>query len=103
MAPLYWRDEPLDKDLTKEWRDHDNFMMDFENWVLSKWDSRQGVPKGLRRYENDAWASLMKENLEDSDTTWSIYVSWVENGGGDEWFQPLYINDGENCEMDEFV
>ena len=88
MAPLYWRDEPLDKDLAKEWRDHDNFMMDFENWVLTLWDRRQGVPKGLRRHENEAWAELMKTDLVDSDTTWSIYVSWVENGGGDEWFEP---------------
>ena len=70
----------------KRKRDHNNFHMDFENYVLSKWDSRQGIPTGPRRYENKAWAELMKSNLEDSDTTWDIYIRWVSEGGGDEWF-----------------
>ena len=65
----------------------DNFMMDFENWVLARWDSRQGIPTGPRRHENEAWAELMKSNLEDADTCWEEYVAWVAQGGGDEYFQ----------------
>ena len=67
-------------------RHHNNYMMDFENWCLSLWDSRQGIPFGCRRYENEAWAELMRRNLEDSDTTWEEYVEWVKQGNGDEWF-----------------
>ncbi len=67
--------------------DHNNFMMDFENYVLSLWDARQGIPTGLRRYKNEGWAKLMKSNLEDSDTCWEEYVAWVDSGGGDEWFE----------------
>jgi len=68
-------------------RDHNNFMLDFENYVLSQWDARQGIPTGPRRYQNEDWAKLMKSNLEFSDTNWEEYVAWVEQGGGDEWFQ----------------
>ena len=74
-------------DSAEEKRRHfNNFMLDFENYVLSKWDSRQGIPTGPRRHENKAWAELMKSNLEDSDTCWEAYVEWVGQGGGDEWF-----------------
>ena len=66
----------------------DNFMMDFENWVLEhKWDARAGIPIGKDRHENEAWAEVMREALEFSDTTWAVYVAWVKAGGGDEWFQ----------------
>ena len=71
----------------EEERNHNNFMMDFENYVLSKWDSRQGIPTGPRRYENEDWAELMKGNLEVSDSCWVDYVAWVSQGGGDEYFQ----------------
>ena len=72
-------------------RHHNNFMMDFENWVLKHWDARQGIPTGPRRYENQEWAKLMKRNLEDSDTSWDEYVEWVRQGGGDEWFQEVEL------------
>ena len=68
-------------------RAHDAFMMDMENYILRQWDSRQGVPTGPKRYLNEEWAKLVKSNLEFSDTNWDEYVSWVSNGGGDEWFQ----------------
>ena len=76
------REEQLEKR-----RHYNAFMMDFENYVLSKWDSRQGIPTGPRRYENEAWAELMKSHLEFSDSCWEDYVAWVSQGGGDEYFQ----------------
>ena len=63
-----------------------NFMTDFENYCLSRWDSRQGIPQGPTRHLNEAWAIHMGKYIEDSDTNWSVYVEWVEGGGGGEWF-----------------
>ena len=37
-----------------------NFLMDFENQILKDWDARQGIPTGPRRFENPAWAALIK-------------------------------------------
>ena len=68
--------------------DLDNVLMDFENWCLGKrWDSRKGIPKGPKRYENTEWAEMIKKECEDSDTTFEEYCSWCRQGGGDEWFQ----------------
>ena len=69
-------------------RDKNNFLMYFENWCLGKrWDSRKGVPKGPQRIENPEWAAMMKQECQDSDTTWEEYCEWVRQGGGDEYFQ----------------
>ena len=84
-------------------RHHNNFMMDFENYVLAQWDSRQGIPTGLRRYENEAWAELMRSNLEYSDTTWEAYVEWVSQGGGDEYFRPWNVNDGPGIDLADAI
>lgn len=67
----------------------DAFLMDFENAVLRDWDARKGIPQGWRRFENTEWAQLIKRNVypHHSDVDWYEYVEWVENGGGDEWFQ----------------
>jgi hypothetical protein len=64
-----------------------NFMTDFENYCLSRWDSRQGIPQGPTRHLNEAWAIHMRKYIEDSDTTFSAYKEFVEGGGGgDEYF-----------------
>ena len=81
----FWQGAPPP---TQNRRDRNNFLMDTENWILRRWDSRQGIPKGPRRFENDAWATLVKTCLEDSDTCWDEYCAWVQAGYGDEWFQP---------------
>ena len=71
---------------TKERQRHlNNFMMDFENHVLREWGAC--APRGPLRYENKNWAAHMKSHLEFSDTCWEEYVTWVQQGGGDEWFQ----------------
>ena len=65
---------------------NDPFMMDFENYCLARWDARQGIPTGRERWKDETWAAHMQRELEFSDCTWAIYVHWVQQGGGDEWF-----------------
>ena len=65
-----------------------SFLMDFENWCLEhRWVSRQGVPKGPRRYLHPQWAAMMRRECDNSDTTFAEYCEWVRHGGGDEWLQ----------------
>ena len=82
---------PVDSEETQARKNHDNFMMDFENYALRRWASSQGIPTGPQRFKVKDWAVHMKDALVDSDTTWSAYVSWVQSGGGDEWFQDSKI------------
>ena len=65
----------------------DAFLMDFENSLLSDWYG--AIPTGVNRFENAAWAQLVKQNVfpSHSDLDWDEYCSWVSRGGGDEWFQ----------------
>ena len=81
----FW--SPNNRDEGERRRDRNNFLMDFENWALSRWDARQGIPTGTSRHEHREWASHMQEHLRDSDTCWGEYVAWVQSGRGDEWFQ----------------
>ena len=74
--------------INEEKRARNNFLMDFENYVLSLWDGRKGIPTGPQRFEDEEWAALMKTHLEFSDTCWDEYVVWCRSGGGDDWFQP---------------
>jgi len=74
--------------INEEKRAKNNFLMDFENYVLSLWDGSKGIPTGPQRFEDEEWAALMKTHLEFSDTCWDEYVAWCRSGGGDDWFQP---------------
>ena len=71
-------------------RDRNNFYMDLENWCLEhKW--RAPVPIGPARHLfNSAWGQMMRAEFVDYDPPKDFvdYSSWVEHGGGDEWFQP---------------
>jgi len=71
-------------------RDRNNFYMDLENWCLEhKW--RAPVPTGPARHLfNSAWGEMMRAEFVDYDPPKDFldYSSWVEHGGGDEWFQP---------------
>ena len=73
----------------QEQRDLQNFLLDFENWVLqNKWDSRIGIPAGRHRHEDPLWRQVIQEELRDYPRrTWDQYVTFVLQGGGDEWFQ----------------
>ena len=64
-------------------------MMDFENSILEhNWGNRK-PPKGNKRHEDEEWVAIIKSQVYPyhSDVDWEIYVMWVEQGGGDEWFQ----------------
>ncbi len=86
--------------------ERDNFFMDFENSCLecnwhtqpqpfdSPFDSlsfywNKPHPKGPKRHEDPEWAAMIQSQVypHHSDVDWEEYVEWVENGGGDEWFQ----------------
>ncbi len=82
----------------------DTFLCDFENDVLRSWDARKGIPKGPRRFENPEWAALIKRQVlpHHSDVDWFEYVEWVNQGGGDEWFQEeaLFCNKHQEGPLD---
>ena len=73
----------------QEQRDLKKFLLDFENWVLqNKWDARIGIPAGRHRHEDPLWRQVIQEELRDYPRkTWDQYVTFVLQGGGDEWFQ----------------
>ena len=83
----FWSTPPNNREEAMERRHRNNFLMDFENWALARWDARQGIPTGPTRHEHRDWAAHMQGHLRDSDTCWGEYVAWVQSGGGDEWFQ----------------
>ena len=83
----FWLTPPSNREEKERRKHRNNFMMDFENWVLGHWDARQGIPTGPTRHGHAYWATHMQEHLRDSDTCWEEYVAWVESGGGDEWFR----------------
>ena len=85
---FHWTPPTLET-IDEEKRARNDFLMHFENYVLTLWDARKGIPTGPQRFEDEAWAALMKTQLEFSDTCWDEYVAWVRSGGGDEWFQPV--------------
>lgn len=68
--------------------ERDAFMMDFENACLEcNWN--KPYPKGPKRHENSEWAAMIQSQVspQHSDVDWEEYCTWVQNGGGDEWFQ----------------
>ncbi len=77
----------------------DNFLMTFENFVLEHdWDSsKRAHPKGPKRHEDREWAKTIQSRVypHTSEIDWEEYVEWVENGGGDEWFQEEKDEDEE--------
>ncbi len=83
--PMRWGAPPLNEKDAQGRKECDNAMMDFENWALQRYAKK--TPVGLERYKVDDWKIHIKAALEDSDTSWDEYVSWVKLGGGDEWFQ----------------
>ena len=61
-------------------------LTDYENWLLSRFDSHNGVPQGLERLTNEKWVVHVQTDLPMSDFTWQQYEFHVFNGFGDEWF-----------------
>ena len=71
--------------MTKE---RDAFLMDFENSCLQGWPGLN-FPKGSERHEDPEWAQLILSQVypNHSDVDFDEYVSWVQGGGGDLFFQ----------------
>ena len=61
-------------------------LTDYENWLLSRWDSRDGVPQGLERLTNEKWLLHVLADLPLSDFTWQQYEFHVNSSFGDDWF-----------------
>ena len=59
---------------------------DYENWLLARFDSRDGVPVGMERLTDQRWVDHVKADLHLSDFSWEQYESHVKSGFGDEWF-----------------
>ena len=61
-------------------------LTDYENWLLARFDSRDGVPQGLERLTDQRWVAHVKADLSKSDFTWAQYEHHVLHSFGDEWF-----------------
>ena len=61
-------------------------LTDYENWLLARFDSRDGVPVGLERLTNEMWVAHVRADLPKSDFTWEQYEAHVKAFFGDEWF-----------------
>ena len=59
---------------------------DYENWLLSTYNTEVGIPVGMERLTHQSWVQHVKNDLPMSDFTWTQYVQHVEAGDGDEWF-----------------
>ena len=46
-------------------------------------------PKGPKRHEDPEWAKMIQSHIypHHTDIDWEEYVGFVEEKGGDEWFQ----------------
>ena len=61
-------------------------LWDYENWLLSRFDSRPGIPEGMERLTDQRWVDHVKADIVNSDFTWEQYEAHVKAGDGDEWF-----------------
>ena len=61
-------------------------LCDYENWLLSTYDTAKGIPVGMERLTHESWVQHVKDDLPRSDFTWQQYVEHVEAGDDDEWF-----------------
>ena len=79
----------------------DNFLMDFENACIPRWDSSiRPHPIGPFRWQDTAWAEMMRLSCENnSDVTFEQYCDWCRQGGGDEWFQKANFYDTYQAEF----
>ena len=59
-------------------------LTDYENWLLARFDSRNGVPQGLERLTHEKWVAHVLRDLLFSDFTWLQYEEHVNSGFGDE-------------------
>ena len=68
----------------REWEDLN--LTDYENWLLGRFDSRDGVPQGTERLTHAKWVAHVKADIPMSDFTWIEYEHHIKAGFGDEWW-----------------
>jgi hypothetical protein len=61
-------------------------LTDYENWLLARFDSRNGIPVAMERLTHPAWVDHVKSDIVNSDFTWEQYEHHCRSGFGDEWF-----------------
>ena len=61
-------------------------LTDYENFLLARFDSRDGVPQGLDRLTNEKWVAHVQADIPMSDFTLAQYLFHVTKHFGDEWF-----------------
>ena len=61
-------------------------LTDYENWLLGRFDSRDGVPQGTERLTHAKWVAHVKADIPMSDFTWIEYEHHIKAGFGDEWW-----------------
>ena len=76
-------------------------LTDYVNWLLARFDSREGVPQGLERLTDERWTAHVLEDLPKSDFTWEQYQCHVKAGFGDEWFHDMDRPPGEEWGEDD--
>ena len=76
-------------------------LTDYENWLLARFDSREGVPQGLERLTDERWTAHVKADIPRSDFTWLQYEEHVNAGFGDEWFHDMDRPPGEEWGEDD--
>ena len=73
-------------------------LWDYENWLLSRYDLKQGMPVGLGRLTHEPWVRHVKSDLPKSDFTWEQYEAHVQNNDGDDWFFETPIDSAQCAE-----
>ena len=61
-------------------------LTDYENYLLTRFDSRGGVPQSLERLTNKKWVAHVRADLPKSDFTWEQYEAHVKAFFGDGCF-----------------
>ena len=79
--------KPGHRNLKMAEREGENLnLTDYENWLLARFASRDGIPQGLERLTNERWVAHVKADLPKSDFTWEQYQFHVNSSFGDECF-----------------
>ena len=76
-------------------------LTDYENWLLARYEVRDGIPQGLERLTDERWTAHVLEDLPKSDFTWEQYEHHVRHSFGDEWFHNMDRPPGEEWGQDD--
>jgi hypothetical protein len=82
-------------DLTRDqyFQQNDAYLMDLENWFIEKHAvlGHRAVQLKKDRIDDPDWMALIRDGLDCPpnflDACVELYKEWVQQGGGDDWFQ----------------